>query len=457
MIAVLWVVVLAGMILLGVSTESRVHSAAAENELGAVQALWLARAGVEQAMAILEDDDPAVDSPDDDWYHDPLLLKEVSLGGGSFSVVGPAISDQRPTEPRFGLIDHNSRADINLLDANQLRRLSEDLKDEQIAAILDWRDGDDTGRPGGAEQGYYQSLPFPYLIRNGPLRTIRELLLVRGIDPKAFFGEDVNENGRLDPGEDDGEASWPPDDADGKLDLGLAGLATIYSYELNKDALGDPRVNLNSADQQTLMNRLGLGEPLAKAIVERRGSSRLRRVVDIANLAPSSGRGPSEGGPGPRGGPSAGPGRGPSEGPAPADRESPEGERTSTITLKWLADHWDQLTISDDERLPGRINVNTAERAVLMTLPEMNDAAADAIVNRRQSQDGAFRSVGELLSNGILQDKQFQAMADLLTVRSTVFEIRSTGVTSTGIRKTLVAIVDRGATPMSVLYWYQSE
>ena len=59
------------------------------------------------------------------------------------------------------------------------------------------RDPDEQPEPDGVKRGYYESLPHPYTIRNGPLRTVRELLLVRGVTPELFHGEDTNANGRL--------------------------------------------------------------------------------------------------------------------------------------------------------------------------------------------------------------------------------------------------------------------
>jgi len=92
-------------------------------------------------------------------------------------------------------------------------------------------DADDTARAEGAEQEYYDGLPRPYTVRNGPLDTIEELLLVRGFTPARFYGEDANQNFRLDPNEDDGDERTPADNKDGKLDLGLRPFLTVVSYE----------------------------------------------------------------------------------------------------------------------------------------------------------------------------------------------------------------------------------
>jgi type II secretory pathway component PulK len=56
--------------------------------------------------------------------------------------------------------------------------------DSMTDALLDWRDGDDTPRPLGAERTWYaeSGKPAP---RNGPLASAREIALVRGfgVDP----------------------------------------------------------------------------------------------------------------------------------------------------------------------------------------------------------------------------------------------------------------------------------
>jgi general secretion pathway protein K len=65
------------------------------------------------------------------------------------------------------------------------RGAEEDVTD----AILDWLDPDDDPRSLGAEYDYYQSLETPYTCKNGPMSSIEELLLVRGMTPDIYFGD----------------------------------------------------------------------------------------------------------------------------------------------------------------------------------------------------------------------------------------------------------------------------
>lgn len=444
LLAVMWVVLIAGVIVLGTQKAGRANLAMAGHELARVRAHWLARAGIEAAMAALGDDTDGDDGTWDTWYSDGESFEEVELLGGSFSVTAPPGADDDPQTPRFGVIDHSGLLNLNVADAAALKGL-DILTDGQIASLLDWRDKDNTVHPGGAEGLFYSRLPFGYETRDGPLLTVREAALVHGMTGEVLWGEDLNDDGILGPNEDDLRATYPPDDGNGELSRGLVGLATVWSYESNLNAAGMDRVNLNSADSETLMYRLNVTEALAEAIAGHGGGTtgvrnetggksgtRFNSLMDLLKVKAK-----------PK----------PKRAGEPEDAEDAVGE----VTLRWLADYIDEMTLTDDKRLPGRININTAPREVLMTLPGMTAATAQAIMRRRTGGGFPFASVGELLTSETVTDEQFKALAERVTVRSSVFEIRSTGVTTWGVRQTIVAVVDRGSTPMHILYWYQSE
>ncbi len=61
--------------------------------------------------------------------------------------------------------------------------------DAIVDAIVDWIDTDERESDNGAESSYYQGLKKPYECRNGPIRYIEELLLVKGVTPELLFGE----------------------------------------------------------------------------------------------------------------------------------------------------------------------------------------------------------------------------------------------------------------------------
>lgn len=421
LVIVMWLLLVVGLLVLGLSRNARVAASLGHSEVEGVQARWLARAGVEQALAVLAGDLTSHDGRGDDWFDNPGRFENIELATGhSFRVTAPALDrESDPTLPRFGLDDEASRVNVNAQRPNQLRRLPE-ITDAQADALLDWRDENEAARAGGAERGYYRDLDHPYLIRNGPLRTHRELLLIKGFEPAAFFGEDGNLDGTLQRSENDGQASWPEDDADRQLLPGLAAYTTVYSYEPNTTLGGAPRVDLSSSSESQLTTALNLTAELATEMVDTGRDA--DSLFDFVGL---------------RGG------------------GSPEDEtQTDEVTLEWLARVWETLTLEDDDRLPGKINVNTAGREVLLTVPGMRAEMADAILGQRSSQ-GDFTGVGALHRRSVLNDRQFQRVANFLTVRSQVFRVVSEGRTPSGTTHTLAVIVDRGGQQPFILDWRQ--
>ena len=101
------------------------------------------------------------------------------------------------TAIRYGLEDESTRLNLNvllILDKQVagsgrtllmgLPGMTEDVAD----AILDWLDPDDEPRELGCEVEYYSGLSPPYAPKNGPVDTVEELLLVRGVTPQLLFG-----------------------------------------------------------------------------------------------------------------------------------------------------------------------------------------------------------------------------------------------------------------------------
>lgn len=83
----------------------------------------------------------------------------------------------------------------NALDEENLGIILENLGFDSEAAgvaaasILDWRDDDDLTRTDGAETDYYEALPKPYPAKDAPFDSVDELLFVRGISRRAFYGD----------------------------------------------------------------------------------------------------------------------------------------------------------------------------------------------------------------------------------------------------------------------------
>jgi len=436
LLLVLWAIVLLSLVAAGVSFALRQDLAIANLGRDRLVAHWAARAGVERAIAALMDDATltTTDTLLELWADNEPELAGVAVAGGRFSV----LRDGYELIPQdwYGAGDEAGKVNINVANREQLLRLPH-MTETTAAAILDWRDENEQVEPDGTERGYYGNLPHPYEIRNAAFRTTRELLLVRGVTPELFYGEDFNGNGLLDPEEDDGDASDPPDNGDGRLDRGWYAYVTVATYERNVDALGRKRLNVNTADAQTLSLRTSLESWAAESIVRARNQGQFQHLSDLLRVQRDPNVRRSEG-----------------AGAGTFFRDDTDSERP--VTKGILVEIIDSLTLQDAEVLPGRININTAPVEVLTTLPGVDRALAERMVRRRESL-GGYASIGELLNLNGVEAEVFAQIEDLVTVRSSVFRIYARGESDSELAEaTIECIVDRGHDVPRVLYWLES-
>ncbi len=142
----------------------------------------------------------------------------------------------------YQVIDEESKLNIAFASSDALETLG--LSAAQANSLFDWIDSDNATQADGAESDYYLTLPNPYLCKNAPVEVLSELLLIRHYKPSDYWGEDVNHNRSLDQNENDGGATYPYDNADGRLRLGIVDVLTCR---------GDGRVNINTAPKCVLL------------------------------------------------------------------------------------------------------------------------------------------------------------------------------------------------------------
>jgi len=96
---------------------------------------------------------------------------------------------------------------------------------------------------------------------------------------------------------------------------------------------------------------------------------------------------------------------------------------------------FDYITLEPFPAIYGKINLNTAPSEVLQALPGVDQTLAEKIIAARPFGDdqGLKRGVGDLVTKGVLATgdsgsfEQFGKIANLVTVRSDVYEVIATG------------------------------
>lgn len=417
LVAVLWTSVLLLIIVGSVVQISRLDMKVSVFSAQSVACKWASRAGVETAAALLAEDSLYSDALDDLWSDNDADLVDIPLGSAAYTV---------------RVIDEAGKLNVNQATSAQLLALP-GMTEEIADAILDWRDDDDDEREYGVETGYYRNLDYPYDCRNAPFKTIRELLLVKGVTPVLLYGEDTNFNGLLDYNERDGDASLPPDNEDDELEQGWIAYLSCYSKDDDKDADGMDRVNVNSASVQDLEMNLGLTRAHAQWIVDNRGDGFDSLADLISNNSPSEPTGAS-------------------------------GDQAAPLDTQTYQQIVDRITIVQGNNRPARVNINTAPEEVLVALLEgREDAdakkAAMSIVNYRLGLLGGMEGVGELLDVEGVSRQQFNKLVDWVTVRSNVFTVysraRSVQTAISGATVVTEAVLDRTENPCRIAYWYQ--
>jgi hypothetical protein len=255
------------------------------------QARMAAVSGLHYAAAILSDRNTLYGELDGNPFDNETIFRDFEVPGvgtvkkGRFSIICVAPAGDGSYEQRFGVIDEASKININSLFMMRngpqllhdvlmkLPNMTEDVAD----SIVDWLDPDDDPRPSGAESSYYQGLPQPYRTKNGPMNSLDELLLVKGMTPQLLYGDDRNRNGV----QDEGELS---------ADRGWADYLTVYGRELNVDVTGVARIYLNGDDLNAIYQQLttAVGEEMAAYAVASK-LFRARRATTSMTFSVESG------------------------------------------------------------------------------------------------------------------------------------------------------------------------
>jgi len=188
LLVVLLGVALMTLIVVDFGTTAALGYLSAANQANELRAYFLARSSISVGLGLLAEDSrldamasPPYDSLNDVWA---APFPPVNVDGGTAAV---SVIDETRKLNLNQLVNANN-GELNPVFAQELERLFTlvGVSPDIIPAIADWIDADSVPSQGGAEMDYYMRLVPPYAPRNGPMPTIGDLKMVRGIDDVAF-------------------------------------------------------------------------------------------------------------------------------------------------------------------------------------------------------------------------------------------------------------------------------
>jgi type II secretory pathway component PulK len=448
-LVVLWAIAIAAVIVAATQLIAFRTATMGREAIARVQARWAARAGVEETIAVLE---YHTESPNPDdalaLHRDAEAVADGTLVSGSWTIRHTQDGVEKP-----GPQDENAKANINLMQRAQLLEIP-NMTFDVADSIIDWRDADSEVSGMGAERDFYFNRNMPYEPRNANFRSLAELELVVGAWPEYVRGEDANLNGRLDPNENDGALTLPNDNADGLLDTGWSGRFTAYTTVSTMGASGEPKLYLKEATSEEIASRFGVDSLQARTLSAYfktpNASMEALLVSDLTTLAQGGNNSNA------RGGATGGRSSGRSSAGARSGQSSGSADRNANAAQPLSQDQLRQIfregILTDPATpAPGKVNVNTAPREVLVDVLGIDPYVVDQIMNHRAAYPEGYSSIVDIGSDRI-GGQALAALARDLDVASSVFTITSRGrAQATGLEVEITVVVDRSTLPARIL------
>ena len=430
------------------------------------------------AIQVMLADSPSIVAVNGGVYNNPARFAQQSVPSGItetsdaclLSVVSPIIQMTGSYSGlRYGLWDESSKLNLNTLVQHFSDKQQQEtallalpgMTSPVAQAILDWLDSDNESRPEGCESDYYTSLAQPYQARNGPLKSVEELLLVRGITPALMFGLDQNRDGVISESEAISNTSSSTDNVSGSMDFGWYPYLTIWSAEKNVNQFGLPRIDLNGSDLQQLSTDLSavldsewvafilafrVGQAYAGADP---GETMNGRSVDlnsggqqkIDNVLSLIGARVQVTFPGEK---------------QPTVLKSPFSADPAQAA-SYLVRLLDAVAVDGQSNFPGRINVNQAPFSVLATLPGLDPTKISLILSQRIvdpiASDETQWFPTWLFTQGILSLEEMKAIYPYVTGGGSVYRAQIVGTQVTGVESRAEVVVDATQNAPRVILW----
>ncbi len=180
--------------------QMQVESASSALFAGSFQGRTLARSGLAFAKTLLAEDaldeESKADHPGEIWS-EFLEQEETPLPDVTTGQLNGTLCDEHGKFPINALVGDNGqfnsqyRQVLERLLAHPDLGLAEEKIEPLMQALKDWLDPDhDPAGEFGAETSSYQTEGKSYACSNGPLLSLKELLLIRGMTPELFYGRE---------------------------------------------------------------------------------------------------------------------------------------------------------------------------------------------------------------------------------------------------------------------------
>lgn len=249
LIVAVWVILLMTILISSMAFDMQVEANVAGYQRKRLKAQYLARAGMEWATAVLSR--RVTENPDEDLQLQPqqdekLVVASINLARG----VGVSGVEREFGEGKFivDILPEESRRNVNILTEEDWREILDQAGVENtrwpelIDCFYDWIDEGDTHRLNGAETDDPYYADKEYEVKNAPLDTVDELLMVKGFDRSILYGGPSKEDEKV-------------------MYNGIAGWLTTW---------GDGKINVNTASREVLMTLPEIEEYVIDAILEER-------------------------------------------------------------------------------------------------------------------------------------------------------------------------------------------
>jgi len=242
LIITLWILTLLSTIALSITYRGRIELKMVEAQLSRAENFYIAKAGVAEALAVLDNDNNTYDALNEKWsnYTSNMYrinpFREISVGRGRFTVSYIYKRDMFTGYEQvfYGMQDEERKLNVNNATQDMLESLP-GVTPQIAVSILAWR-----GDPALTEDilmkedTYYNKLPKPYKRKGSAIECIEELLLVRGITQKLLFGEDTNKDGVIDINEN-GIAQYLTVYGNGLVNINTAGVTDLRAVGFDED------------------------------------------------------------------------------------------------------------------------------------------------------------------------------------------------------------------------------